>query len=154
MTSRAWASSRLLTLADGRVRLTHMAEGNVIDAISAALSTYSIELAIVFGSYATGREQAESDVDIAVDAGHPLTVEQKMALIGSIARQTGRPVDLVDLRTVGEPLLGEILREGRRLLGSDEMYAELVCRHLHDAADFLPYVERMLAERRAAWLGK
>jgi predicted nucleotidyltransferase len=125
------------------------------EAIIAALGTQpSIELAILFGSHATGRARDDSDVDVAVDAGHPLDAEEKVALISELATRTGRPVDLVDLHTVGEPLLGEILRDGRRLLGSDTRYAEWICRHLHDAADFLPYVERMLAERRAAWLGK
>ena len=28
-----------------------------------------------------------------------------------------------------------------------------ILRHLFDAADFLPYVERLLAERRRAWIG-
>ena len=50
-------------------------------------------------------------------------------------------------RQAGEPLLGEVLK-GRRLLGSDTSYARLITRHLLDAADFLPYRERILSERR------
>ena len=61
-----------------------------------------------------------------------------MALIGDLADATGRPVDLVDLRTVGEPLLGQILSHGLRLLGSTEAHGCLLSRHLIDAADFLP----------------
>jgi hypothetical protein len=34
-------------------------------------------------------------------------------------------VDLVDLHTVGEPLLGQILRHGKRLLGGGTCYADL-----------------------------
>jgi predicted nucleotidyltransferase len=125
------------------------------EAIVAALRTQpSIELAVLFGSLATGRAGDGSDVDLAVDAGRPLSAQEKIALISEVGAATGRPVDLVDLHTVGEPLLGEILRDGRRLLGSDPRYAEWICRHLHDAADFLPYVQRMLAERRTSWLGK
>lgn len=53
-----------------------------------------------------------------------------------------------------EPLLGQILTHGRRVVGSDAERAELIRRHLFDVADFLPYVERMLHERRRAWIGR
>ena len=113
-----------------------------------------IELALLFGSVARGDERAQSDVDIAVGARRALSAAQKIALIEALAESTGRPIDLVDLRTVGEPLLGQILRHGRRLLGSDTAYGELISRHLFDQADFMPYHARILAERRAAWIGK
>jgi len=41
-----------------------------------------------------------------------------LALIAERAA-TGRSADLVDLRQVGEPWLGQVLRHGRRLRGSD-----------------------------------
>lgn len=116
-----------------------------------------IELALLFGSVARGDERAQSDVDIAVGARRALSAAQKIALIEALAESTGRSidlVDLVDLRTVGEPLLGQILRHGRRLLGSDTAYGQLISRHLFDQADFMPYHARILAERRAAWIGK
>jgi predicted nucleotidyltransferase len=113
-----------------------------------------IRLAILFGSLATGRERRESDLDLAVDAGRALTVEEKMALISRLSERFGRPVDLVDLSRVGEPLLGQILRHGKRILGSDRCYARLLLRHLFEQADFLPYRNRILAERRRAWIGK
>lgn len=33
-------------------------------------------------------------------------------------------------------------------------HAALLSRHLFDAADFLPYRNRILAERRQAWIGR
>jgi predicted nucleotidyltransferase len=124
-------------------------------AILTALATQpGVRLAILFGSLAVGREQTHSDVDLAIDAGHPLACDEKLALIAGLAERTGRPVDLIDLRTVGEPLLGQILRHGTKLLGSETAYADLICRHLFDQADFLPYRSRILAERRQAWIGK
>ncbi len=128
---------------------------NLTRSILAVLNTQSgIRLAILFGSLAAGREQADSDVDLAVDAGHRLTVGEKLALVTELAERTGRPVDLVDLHAVGEPLLGQILRHGKRLLGSETCYADLIRRHLFDQADYLPYRTRILAERRRAWIGK
>lgn len=113
-----------------------------------------VRLAILFGSRATGRAAAHSDLDLAVQMAAPLTAEEKIALIERIAEATGMPVDLIDLKRVGEPLLGQILKHGVRLIGSDTDYASLLSRHLFDAADFLPYRNRILAERRRAWIGR
>jgi len=113
-----------------------------------------ILLGILFGSVAAGKERTDSDVDVAVDVGRILTAQEKMTLIASLAEATGRPTDLVDLHSVGEPLLGQILSHGERILGSDSRYANLIRKHLFDKADFLPYRERILRERRQAWIGK
>ena len=113
-----------------------------------------IKLVMLFGSLAAGEGHAGSDLDLAVDAGRRLTVSEKMALISELAGKTGRPVDLVDIHAIGEPLLGQILRHGKRILGSDTHYANLIFRHLLEQADFLPYRNRILAERRQAWIAK
>jgi hypothetical protein len=42
-----------------------------------------------------------------------------LVLIAEQAATTGRSADLVDLRPVGEPWPGQVLRHGRRLRGSD-----------------------------------
>lgn len=132
-----------------------MQESYSLQAIQTAIKTQpGILLAIVFGSLAEGKENRDSDLDIAVDAGRHLTAAEKIHLIEELARQTGRPIDLVDLQSVGEPLLGQILRHGRRILGGDRNYARVLCKHLFDQADFLPYRNRILAERRQAWIGK
>lgn len=110
--------------------------------------------AIVFGSVAQGRQRVDSDLDIAVAAQQALTVAQKIEIIEALAEETGRPVDLIDLKVVTEPLLGQILQHGRRLLGSDGAYGRLISQHLFDQADFMPYRNRILAERRATWIGK
>jgi uncharacterized protein len=113
-----------------------------------------LELALLFGSLAQDRHRTGSDIDIAVAAHRVLTATEKIALVEALAERTGRPVDLVDLKVVAEPLLGQILRHGRRLLGGDRAYGQLISRHLFDQADFMPYRAMVLAERRAAWIGK
>lgn len=119
--------------------------------ILAVLEKYpEINAAYIFGSVAKGTARPNSDLDIAVQSEKALTTEQHISLVEDLALATGRPIDLIDLKTAGEPLLGEIL-QGKKLLGSDSNHAELIKRHLFDSADFLPYVERMLAERRAQW---
>lgn len=113
-----------------------------------------VRLAIVFGSLGAGKGEPDSDLDIAVMADIPMDVEMKLNLIRDLAQVVNRPVDLIDLRNAGEPLLGEILTGGRRILGTDVEFANLLSRHLLDAADFLPYRERILRERRVAWTSK
>ncbi len=76
---------------------------NLTRAILAVINTQpGIRLAILFGSLAAGRERADSDLDLAVEAGHRLTVGEKLALMNKLAERTCRPVDLVDLHTVGD----------------------------------------------------
>lgn len=113
-----------------------------------------IRLAILFGSLAAGDATPQSDLDLAVLMGIPLSTETKMTLIGELSQAIGRPVDLIDLRVAGEPLLGQILKHGVRLFGNDTDYAELLKRHLFEEADFMPYRRRILADRRQAWIGK
>lgn len=127
----------------------------LVDVIRTTLPAPSgLRTVIVFGSVARGDARRDSDIDVAVDTGRRLSAADKRALISAVAEATGRPVDLVDLRAVGEPLLGQILAHGKRIFGSDEHYARLITRHLFDQADFLPYRDRILAERRRAWIGR
>jgi predicted nucleotidyltransferase len=113
-----------------------------------------LQLAIVFGSCANGTQKPDSDLDIAVALDQVMGVQQHIDMIASLALATGRPIDLIDLRTVGEPLLGQIMQHGLRILGSDVLHAQYMVRHVMDAADFMPYQARILQERRQAWIGK
>lgn len=131
-----------------------MTSRSLIETVQQVLARHpELELAIVFGSVARGVQRIDSDVDLAVQAARAMNARQRMDLVGDVAAATGRAVDLIDLRTAGEPLLGQILRHGRRLLGSDEAHGRLLSRQLIDAADFGPYAQRILDERRRAWIG-
>lgn len=122
--------------------------------VQSVLATHpGIELAYVFGSVASGRARPDSDLDVAVQSSQPLDSAMRMQLIEEFALATGRPVDLIDLHTVGEPLLGQILKHGQRIVGSNTLHAELLARHVYAMEDFMPYVTRMLEERRRAWIG-
>ena len=127
--------------------------GDVKGKILEALKPFDdITLLMVFGSVAAEKVKQESDIDIALLTGSPLTVQRKIEMIEALAMASGRPVDLVDLRTAGEPLIGEILQHGRILLGEHADFAALLSRHLLDQSDFVPYQARILRERREAWI--
>ncbi len=139
---------QLLTMA----RSKHLGE---IASIKKILEGHpDVRLAMLFGSLAAGSQGPESDIDLAVDVGRVLDESKKIQLISELSVALGRPVDLVDLFSAGEPLLGQILAGGKRLLGEDRHYAFILRRHLFDQADFLPYRSRILRERRKAWIGR
>ena len=60
-------------------------------------------MAWVFGSRATGRARPYSDLDLAIDAGRPLTLEE-LARLSEAFRDSDLPyrVDLVDWRAIGD----------------------------------------------------
>lgn len=122
--------------------------------IKQVLNDYpNIRLAILFGSLASGSAKHDSDLDLAVDmGGRALEQKEKIQLIAELAVALGRPVDLVDLFSAGEPLLGQIISRGKRLLGDDTRYAFILSKHLFNQADFMPYRSRILSERRRAWI--
>lgn len=125
-----------------------------LDSLARQLATDTrLRQAFVFGSVAAGRAGTDSDLDLAVDLGRPITEHERMGLISEVALLSGRPIDLIDLHAVGEPLLGQILRNGRRLIGSRAEFGNLIARHFTESADFLPLRRRIQNQRRRAWIG-
>jgi len=126
-----------------------------LDDVRAALEARpDVVLACAFGSAASGTLAPDSDLDVAVLARDELEVDAQRSLISDLAQATGRPVDLVDLRTVGSPLLQQILGTGREVLCRDRAAKErLILRMLGDAEDFLPLRRRALRRRRERWIG-
>ena len=112
------------------------------------------KLLLIFGSVAEGTATTDSDIDIAVLMDHELSAEEKLELIESVGIRTGRSVDLVDLRSVGQPLLNQIVKANTRVLGTDEEYARLLMRNVCDHEDFVPMQRRLLRERRQRWIEK
>ena len=111
-----------------------------------------IKLVLLFGSMANNRAKFDSDLDLAVYAERALTQDEKVHLIEALAQSFMRPIDLIDLHEVGEPLLGQIIANGRRILGSDTCYGHLISKHVYAESDFMPYQRRILKERRDRWI--
>jgi len=116
------------------------------------LSPYpDFKLVILFGSQANGNVTGESDIDIAILSHTPLSSSMRQELIEKIGARFGRPVDIVDLYHAAEPILGQVFK-GQRLLGDDATFASLLTKHLINTADFVPLQQRILTERRNAWI--
>jgi predicted nucleotidyltransferase len=86
-------------------------------AILAALpDTWAI---YVYGSFASGDEWPQSDLDLAVLPPPERSVPDLLGLIGEVAARIGRDVDLVDLRRVGDVIRREVLEHGRPIYVSE-----------------------------------
>ena len=116
------------------------------------LSRYAeLKLAILFGSQAMGNATGDSDIDLALLSDAPISSIKKLQLVEQIGAKFGRPVDIVDLFFAAEPVLGQVFK-GKRLLGDNVTYARLLTKHLINTADFVPLQQRILTERRNAWI--
>lgn len=131
-----------------------MGECREIAAVRSVLaSSEDIELGLVFGSFAQGRETSRSDIDVGVAASRPMTAIQRMNLLDALADATGRTVDLVDLRLAGPVLLTQALTKGVYLLRRrPATLAELMIKMWNLNADFMPLVQRIQSIRRKRFL--
>ena len=77
--------------------------------LAARLRAAGAVYATLFGSLARGAARPDSDIDIAVSFGKPMTSDLRMALIGLVAEVAGRSVDLIDLEKADGPFLVQSL---------------------------------------------
>ena len=111
-----------------------------------------IELVMLFGSYATALERTDSDLDIAVQFPQRMPAEQCIAMMNALIDATGRVVDLIDLRTVGGELFGQIMKRHVKLIGAEPMMVALRARHMGHETDWMPYYRKQRDERLARWI--
>lgn len=112
-------------------------------------------LGYVFGSFGGegGPPGPDSDVDVAVATRAPLDSAARLALTDDLAIATGRPVDLVDLHTVGPVILTQALTRGTCLVKRDPaLLARLIVRMWYLNEDFLPLVRMIQDARRGRFL--
>ncbi len=89
----------------------------------------------LFGSFARGDANRESDVDLAVLAGRPIDASVRFELEGRLEEKLRQSVDLIDLRRASAVFRVQILKDGALLVDSDPgRRAEFECFALSDYA--------------------
>ena len=96
-----------------QVRMTEVQLGLAVERIRAAVP--SVLAVYLFGSIAAGNERADSDVDLAILAAHPLSSAARWNLVGALSSLLHRDVDLVDLRQASTVMRTQVIGEGRLL---------------------------------------
>ena len=114
-----------------------------------------VDVALAFGSLATGRESSASDLDVAVASEGPLTAQQRTEIVSCLPETLGRPVDLVNLLSDGGPVLKQAVTTGRLLIvRNTTRWGQVINRMLAHETDFMPIYWRILKDRREAWIGQ
>lgn len=99
-----------------------------VDALIDALTSYPIELGILFGSFATGTDHPLSDLDVAVAFESNVPTSRRRAMLdeltADVIRATGfEAIDLIDLDSAPPELGYAILSDGRLLIGDEDTAA-------------------------------
>jgi predicted nucleotidyltransferase len=112
-----------------------------------------IRLAVLYGSYATGKASPTSDVDLAIAHDHNLSMEERVDLAQRISRLINKEVDLVDLRTTSGILLQQIICNRITLINRDsKLYGDIIAKQITEELDFMPLYEQMLKAKRERFI--
>ena len=87
------------------------------DKLASRLRAAGAIYATVFGSVARGQALPDSDIDVALSFGKPMSSDLRMAVTGIVADVSGRSVDLIDLESAGG-----LIRA--RALGGTELFCD------------------------------
>ena len=91
--------------------------------------------ATVFGSVGAGRARADSDIDIGVSFGKPMSSRQREAAIAAVGELSGRSVDLIDLESAGGLVLSRALGGIEILCDAPAMRQRMIARLLRAEDD-------------------
>ncbi|GAB5465205.1 MAG: nucleotidyltransferase family protein [Candidatus Kapaibacteriales bacterium] len=81
------------------------------------LTRYKIKKAGVFGSYAKGNQNLESDIDILVELGTKISLLDFVAIKQEIEKLLEKKIDLVEYQALKPRLRNRILSEEIRIYG-------------------------------------
>jgi predicted nucleotidyltransferase len=119
-------------------------ESGISASVGRLLAGAGVELAILFGSAASGKLRPDSDIDIGIlwASGRDIGLDGELALGAELERVLGREVDLVRLDTASTLLRFEASR-GRCLHEAREgAFADFVARALLEYEDLRPILHR------------
>lgn len=89
------------------------------------LEKIECETIILFGSYARGTQNQESDIDIAIKPKKEINKKEIFYLAQEIEETIKFEIDLVNLNDIGDGFRYEILMNGKSLYCEDEFKFEL-----------------------------
>ena len=120
-----------------------------------AESRGGIELMIIFGSRAKGRERPDSDLDLGIWRSSMWNVDFHRECVEQITAFMPVPIDLIDLSKIDGPLLQEVLCNGKKIYQQkDHLLGVLYVRLMDWRTDFMPAWEDMIDQRRKRFLAK
>ena len=85
------------------------------------LNKIEVDAIVLFGSYARGRETAESDIDIAIKPIKKIEKNELLKIQENIEDAIGIDVHLINLNSIEEDFRYDILITGKTLYAKDEV---------------------------------
>ena len=114
-----------------------------------------IDLMIILGSRAKGRERPDSALDLAVWRSSKWSIDFYRECVEQITAFMPTAIDLIDLSKIDGPLLQEILCSGKKIYQQqDHLLGVLYVRLMDWRTDFMPAWENMVDQRRKRFLAK
>lgn len=89
------------------------------------LNNLECEAIVLFGSFARGTQNAESDIDIAIKVKEKIYKKEIYKLSNILADKLNKEIDLINLDEIGDTFRYEILINGKTLYCKDELQFEL-----------------------------
>lgn len=89
------------------------------------LEKIECEAIVLFGSYARGTQNNESDIDIAIKPQNEISKKELFYLSQELEDKINVEVDLIDLNNIGDGFRYEILINGKTIFCEDEFKFEL-----------------------------
>lgn len=109
--------------------------------IEAIAIEHGLDLVVLFGSRATGRERPDSDVDLAVRAASPLEFSRLLDLTADLEEVFGGiRADVSDLRRADPLFLRKIFESGVRLFEQPGRFEDARLGALHRYEDYRPFL--------------
>lgn len=115
------------------------------DQLASVLPAHGVVVAYVFGSRATGRERAGSDLDLAILTDRDLSLRDQVRLGDDVALTAGiSDVDVVLLDDASLELRGHVVQSGRCVFSRDETRrVAFEVRTLKEYLEFAPELRRL-----------
>lgn len=89
------------------------------------LKNIDCEAIVLFGSYARGTQNAESDIDIAIKVKKQLDKKELYRISIELQDKLNKDIDLINLDEIGDTFRYEILINGKTIYSKDELQFEL-----------------------------
>ena len=98
------------------VKVGSMKRDEVLEKLLQMLKTYGAKKVVLFGSYARGEENPESDIDVIVEFSESKSLLELVRIEREISEALGIKVDLLTEKSVSPYLMDAIRKEMRVLL--------------------------------------
>ena len=102
---------------------------------------YGLKLVMFFGSFASGKNRQDSDLDVAVLGSKEVSFQEQIDIINKFSEIFSENVDLSVLNNGNPLLLFEVSKNAKLLYGSDEEFMKFKLQAFRQYNDYAQYFE-------------